>query len=166
MLRKLKSSMLLLPLVVWVGSTFGPSEFSWNRQFKHSTEIEEAILNYVEGVYIADSCRIYDSVHRGVVIRGTCAIEEGEQEDPAEVRSVKDLITHHGTANSSHLPGRVPAAKKIVIYDVQENTATARLTAAWGTEYIHLARIEGKWYLVNILCQPLAPHPGRWSSMV
>jgi hypothetical protein len=52
------------------------------------------------------------------------------------------------------------AVKKIEIFDVQDQTASGKLTAYWGTDYFQLAKFDGKWMIVNILWQgPLPPQP-------
>jgi len=35
--------------------------------------------------------------------------------------------------------------KEIIIYDVQDHTASAKLIAVWGTNYMHLAKYNGRW---------------------
>ena len=51
--------------------------------------------------------------------------------------------------------GKMPenAPKEVTVFDVQEQIATAKLTAWWGTDYMHLAKYDGKWMIVNILWQ-------------
>lgn len=51
--------------------------------------------------------------------------------------------------------GRAPktAPKEVVIYDVLDQTATAKLTAIWGIDYMHLAKYQGKWKIINVLWQ-------------
>ena len=51
--------------------------------------------------------------------------------------------------------GRVPtdAPKVVEVVDVLDRTATAKLTAAWGIDYLHLARYDGVWKIVNVLWQ-------------
>jgi hypothetical protein len=40
--------------------------------------------------------------------------------------------------------GRIPknSKKEIVVYDVADQTASAKLTAMWGVDYLHLAKFE------------------------
>lgn len=45
--------------------------------------------------------------------------------------------------------------KKIEIFDVLDRTASAKLTAVWGIDYMHLGKIDGKWKIVNIMWQSL-----------
>jgi hypothetical protein len=45
------------------------------------------------------------------------------------------------------------APKEITIYEVLDQTATAKLVAAWGIDYMHLAKFDGKWMITNVLWQ-------------
>ena len=46
-----------------------------------------------------------------------------------------------------------------VIFDVQDQTASAKLTAWWGTDYLLLARYDGRWMIREVLWQ--TPPPAR-----
>lgn len=50
-----------------------------------------------------------------------------------------------------HLPKDAP--KDITIFEVLDQTATAKLVAEWGVDYFHLAKFEGKWMIINVLWQ-------------
>lgn len=41
----------------------------------------------------------------------------------------------------------------IEIYDVNDKTASAKLTAVWGIDLMHLSKVEGKWKIMNIMWQ-------------
>jgi hypothetical protein len=51
--------------------------------------------------------------------------------------------------------GQVPedAPKEVVVFDIADQTASAKVTAIWGIDYLHLAKYEGKWKIINILWQ-------------
>ena len=52
---------------------------------------------------------------------------------------------------------RKDAPKEITIFEVQDQTATAKLVADWGTDYFHLGKFDGKWMIVNVLWQSPPP---------
>lgn len=41
----------------------------------------------------------------------------------------------------------------MTIFDVLDQTATVKLVAEWGTDYMHLAKFDGKWMIINVLWQ-------------
>jgi hypothetical protein len=49
--------------------------------------------------------------------------------------------------------------KKIEVFDVQDQTASAKLTAWWGTDYILLARQNNKWMITHVLWQSAPKKP-------
>ena len=44
-----------------------------------------------------------------------------------------------------------------VLYDVQDQTASAKLTAWWGTDYLLLAKDKGRWMILHVLWQSPPP---------
>ena len=45
------------------------------------------------------------------------------------------------------------APKEIAVFDVQDQTASAKLTAWWGTDYLLLGRHDGRWMITHVLWQ-------------
>ena len=41
----------------------------------------------------------------------------------------------------------------IEIYDVNDKTASAKLTAEWGIDYMHLCKVDDTWKIKNIMWQ-------------
>jgi hypothetical protein len=41
----------------------------------------------------------------------------------------------------------------VEVYDVQNQTASAKLTAFWGTDYLLLGKYDGKWMISSVLWQ-------------
>ncbi len=48
---------------------------------------------------------------------------------------------------------RKDAPKEVTIYDVLDQTATVKLVAEWGIDFMHLAKFDGKWTIINVLWQ-------------
>ena len=117
--------------------------------------VRQAVLDYVEGVYEVDPSRIERSVHPDLAKRGFM-IRRGETAYSSSTMTFQQLVELAKTYNKN---GRVPkdAPKEIVIYDVSDQTASAKLTAAWGIDYIHLAKYDGRWMFVNVLWQTHPP---------
>ena len=113
--------------------------------------VRQAVLDYVEGVYEVAPERIERSVHPELVKRGFY-IKKGESAYTFAPMTFAELVNLAKTYNKS---GRVPkdAPKEIVIFDVLDQTAAAKLTAVWGVDYFQLAKYDGKWKIVNILWQ-------------
>jgi hypothetical protein len=117
--------------------------------------VKAAVLDYVEAIYQAQPDRIERSVHPDLAKRGYYR-KRGEQAFTSEPMTYQQLFDLAGRWNKD---GKRPIAtypKDIVVYDVLNQTATAKLTAMWGVDYMHLAKYDGKWKIVNILWQEAA----------
>ena len=52
---------------------------------------------------------------------------------------------------------RDTSIKVVAVLDVLDQTAVAKVTAAWGVDYMQLAKFEGRWKIVQILWQSHPP---------
>ena len=119
--------------------------------------VRAAVLDYVEGVYEMNPSRIERSVHPELAKRGFM-LRRGDTAYSQSTMTFQQLIEVAKTYNKN---GRVPkdAPKEIVIFDVSDQTASAKLTAVWGIDYIHLAKYDGRWMFVNVLWQTPPKRP-------
>jgi hypothetical protein len=109
----------------------------------------QAVLDYVEGVYETDPTRIERSVHPELAKRGFFVTEK---EITESTMSYAQFIEHTKTYNKDgHFPPDAP--KEIIIYDVLDHTASVKLVAAWGIDYMHLAKDDGTWKIIHVLWQ-------------
>jgi hypothetical protein len=120
--------------------------------------VRQAALDYVEGIYEVSPQRIERSVHPDLVKRGFF-IKKGETVYSSSPMTFTELVNLSKTYNKS---GKLPktAPKEIIVLDVLDQTASVKLTAVWGIDYMHLAKYDGKWMIINILWQTL-PKPNR-----
>jgi hypothetical protein len=116
-----------------------------------------AVEDYVEGLYQVKPDRIKNSVHPELTKKGYWKAKDKTTYAYDGIMTFDQLVKLADTWNAK---GWLPkdAVKKIDIFDVQDQTASAKLTAHWGTDYFQLAKYDGKWMIVNILWQgPLPP---------
>jgi peptidoglycan/xylan/chitin deacetylase (PgdA/CDA1 family) len=113
--------------------------------------VRQAVLDYVEGVYDVAPERIERSVHPDLAKRGFY-IKKGEKTYTSSPMTFTELVN---LARNYNKDGKIPkdAPKDIVVFDVLDQIACAKLTAAWGVDYFQLAKYDGKWKIVNVLWQ-------------
>jgi phage gp16-like protein len=118
--------------------------------------VRQAVLDYVEGVYEVDPARIERSVHPDLAKRGFF-----KRPDEVTYRTgqmtFSQLVEVAKTWNKDRKLAK-DAPKEITIFDVLDQTASAKLVAAWGIDYFHLAKYDGKWKIVNVVWQS---HPKK-----
>jgi hypothetical protein len=116
-----------------------------------------AVEDYVDGLYLVQPERIKKSVHPELMKKGFWKGKDKTEYAYDGIMTFDQLVELAGKWNAKGWLSK-DAIKKIDIYDVQDQTAAAKLTAHWGTDYFQLAKFEGKWMIVNILWQgPLPP---------
>jgi hypothetical protein len=114
--------------------------------------VEEAVLDYVEGVYLVQPERIERSVHKDLRKLGYWRQDSSVdyQLAPMTYQQLYDLAARWNA--DGHVDAET-APKEIVVFDVLDKTAAAKLTAAWGVDYFQLGKYDGKWMIVNVLWQ-------------
>jgi hypothetical protein len=120
--------------------------------------VNRAVLDYVEGFYEGDSTKHVRSIHPDVKKYGFARDRtSGAYQGSAMAWEQFHAFTRRVREQNRQTPATAP--KGIDIYDVQDQTAVAKLTASWGTDYLTLAKYDGKWMVVHVLWQ--TPMPTR-----
>ncbi len=116
-----------------------------------------AVLDYVEGFYEGDSTRLVQSVHSSITKYGYAR----RGDDPAyngQPMSYQQMMDYaNWVAADASRKARPDAPKTITLYDVQDQTASAKLDAWWGTDYLLLGKYDGTWMIKHVLWQSPPP---------
>lgn len=123
-----------------------------------SAGVHRAVLDYLEGFYQGDTARIVRGVHPEVHKYGYYR-KQGETTYAGEPMSFAEMIDYARRVRARGRPAPADAPREVVIYDVQDRTASARLRAWWGTDYLLLARQDDGWKVTHVLWQ--SPPPAR-----
>jgi hypothetical protein len=113
--------------------------------------VRQAVLDYVEGFYQGDSTRFVRSVSPRVFKYGYFV-----GRDSAYTGSQMTWPQFHAYANRVKEQKRfqpATATKRVDIYEVLDQTASAKLTAYWGIDYLLLAKENGRWMITHVLWQ-------------
>jgi len=116
--------------------------------------VRRAVLDYVEGFYEGDTTKLVRSVAPTVHKYGY------SKRDAEYVGSQMPYTAFMSYANGvKEGRNRTPpdAPKEITLFDVQDQTASAKLTAWWGTDYLLLAQLNGRWMITHVLWQTPPP---------
>ena len=115
-----------------------------------------AALDYVEALYNAQPERIERSVHPNLVKRGF--YKETAASPYAELPMTYDqLVRLAGNWNKERK--RDISIKEVAVLDVLDQMAAAKVTAAWGIDYLLMAKYDGRWKITEILWQSHPPKP-------
>jgi hypothetical protein len=119
-------------------------------------QVERAALDYLEGFYEGDESKIRRGVHPDVVKVGFSVRRGGGgyESSPMSFQQMLDF------ARSVKEGGRFPPAdapKDVNVLDVLDQTAAVKVTAWWGSDYLHMARYDGAWKIIHVLWQSPPP---------
>lgn len=115
-----------------------------------------AVLDYVEGFYQGDTTRLVRSVWPEVRKYGYWRAKP-DVPYAGEAMAYPAFMAYANGVKSGRNKTPAAAPKDIVVYDVQDQTASAKLTAWWGTDYLLLAKEGGRWMIVQVLWQSPPP---------
>lgn len=157
-----KGILSVLLAFLWLGSLALPTraqdiERTFVAQQEDVEAVRQAVLDYVEALYLVDPSRIERGVSPGLAKLG---VGEGS-EPPSQMtehrmsyEKLLDLAAHWNKDGSEAAPD---AVKEVIIYEVLDYTSSVKLIASWGIDYMHLAKYNGQWMIINVLYQR---HPG------
>src|ERR1700741_4440976 len=102
--------------------------------------VEEAVLDYVEGIYLGDSSRLVRSISPAVVKYGYHK-KKDDSKYTGEPMSYQEMMDYANSVKKRNDPNAGKRPRKVELLDVQDQTASAKLYAWWGTDYILLAKM-------------------------
>ena len=114
-----------------------------------STAIRSAALDYVEGWYSGDAARMGRALHPELVKR-IVVNDTTTRKSVLQNMGASALVngTRHGYGKSTP---KERQQKEVDILDIFGNAASAKSTMADWIDYMHLAKVDGRWVIVNVL---------------
>ena len=113
-----------------------------------SAAIHAAALDYIEGWYSGDAQRMERAVHPGLAKRIFMPGPDG-------VASLRNMTAAELVASTREGRGsRTPVERRrtdVKVLDIFENSASVRVDAGSWVDYLHLAREESGWKIINVL---------------
>jgi hypothetical protein len=116
-----------------------------------------AVADYVDALYQVDPARVERSVHPSLSKLGFTRTAAGYAPARMTYDELRALAARWNAGRRVD-PARAP--REITVLDLLDQTASAKLVADWGVDYLHLAKYDGRWQIVNVLWQS-PPRPAR-----
>lgn len=113
-----------------------------------SAAIRETALNYVQGWYEGNAERMAKAVHPDLAKRIVRADSAGASR--LEHMTAETLVGYTRNGGGT----RTPAEKRVQdvrILDIFGNTASVRGEMAGWIDYMHMAKWNGEWRIINVL---------------
>jgi hypothetical protein len=114
--------------------------------------VTKAARDYIGAFYEGDSTRIVRSVSPTVVKYGYY-IPKGDSTYHGTGMSYAQMLDYVRQVKASGRSTPASAPREVVLLEVLDQIAAAKVVAWWGTDYLHLAKIEGRWMITQVIWQ-------------
>ena len=141
-MRRLQLFCALLALVAVPGNGSAQSAAD-------SAAIRATALDYMEGWYTADAARMERALHPELAKR---IVVTNPQNNRSNLGQQSALTLIQGTRNGGGK--NTPEAqqqKDVAILDIFQNAASVRATMSGWIDFMHMAKWNGRWVIVNVL---------------
>jgi hypothetical protein len=123
-----------------------------------SSAVRATALDYIDGWYTADADRMERALHPELAKR-IVFTDEASGQSRLDQQGAMTLVQ----ATRAGYGARIPESgrrKDISILDIHENVASLKIVAAGWIDYLHLARWNDEWKIINVLWE-LTPQAGE-----
>jgi hypothetical protein len=147
-------SLLSLLVVVFLPRALGAQSAA------DSAAIRATALDYIDGWYAGDAVRMERALHPELAKRIVMTDAQGRSRLGQQSAMTLVQNTQRGGGKET------PADKRkdeVRILDVYQNAASVRVQASSWVDYLHVAKSNGRWVIVNVLWEmdPAAMQQGR-----
>ena len=118
--------------------------------------IEQTVLDYIEGFYDGDEARMERALHPELAKRIAYLDATSGRGTLAEMSAL--ALTKLTRQKSDRPTPVVERQQEIVVFDIFNNAASARVIASTWIDYLHLSRLNGRWVIVNVLWEMKTGH--------
>jgi hypothetical protein len=138
-------------LILIVGLFFCASyvEAQTNVSETDKSAIKQTALDYIEGWYEGNAERMERALHPELAKR---IVRTNPQNGQSRLDQMSALTLVQGTrrGGGKQTP-KDKQQKDVVILDVYGNTASVKIIASDWIDYLHIAKSNGRWVIVNVL---------------
>ena len=113
-----------------------------------SAAIKQTALDYIEGWYEGNAERMERALHPELAKRIVRTNPEGRSR--LDQMSAMTLVQGTRRGGGKETP-KEKQQKDVTILDVFENAASVKVVASDWIDYLHLAKSNGRWVIVNVL---------------
>ena len=113
-----------------------------------SPGIRQAALDYIDGYYTGDGARMERAVHPELAKRIVRTNEQGRSQLGQMSAMTLVMGTRAGGGKDTPMAER---REDVTILDIYQNAASAKIYASGWVDYLHLAKWNGRWVIVNVL---------------
>lgn len=116
-----------------------------------SAAIRQAALDYIEGWYTGNGERMARAVHPALAKRNVLTDRVSGRSRLRQM-SADELVQSTREGGGRDTP-RSDRQQGVDVLDIFEGAASAKITATEFVDYLHLAKADGRWVIINVLTE-------------
>lgn len=149
---------ILFVSVVQVNAQSTPQSTPEAQSTPDAELIKQTALDYIEGFYDGNAERMERSLHPELAKRIVQKDQRGRSTlgQMGAMRLVQVTRIH----DAGDVIPKEKQQKDITVFDIFGNAASAKIIASGWIDYLHLAKWNGRWVIVNVLWE-LKPQPAK-----
>ena len=114
--------------------------------------VRRAVLDYLEGFYEGDTVKLVRALRPELFKYGFWK-EKDSTRYAGEKMTYAEAIAYAVKFRTQHRTTPATAPRDVTLFDVQDQTASAKVRAWWGTDYVLLGKYDGRWMISHVLWQ-------------
>ncbi|RYU93425.1 nuclear transport factor 2 family protein [Emticicia agri] len=130
---------------------FATAMYAQAQTSQDTERITQACMNYIEGFYEGDTLKIKASLRPTLTKFGYFKNKQSGKFEEDGYMTYKQAIDYAAGVYAKKRFPKADAPKVVKILDVSYNTAAAKITAWWGTDYLLLSRNGDNWIIDQVL---------------
>ncbi len=120
--------------------------------------IRQTALDYIEGWYEGNAERMERALHPELAKR---IVRTNPQNNQSRLDQMSAMTLVLGTRRGGGKDtAKERQQKDVTVLDIYQNAASAKIVASDWIDYLHLAKFNGRWVIVNVLWE-LKPNLNR-----
>lgn len=114
-------------------------------------EVRRAALDYIEGFYEGDTAKLVRAFRPEMYKYGFFKDSTGRYE--GEKMTFDEAIAYAKRIKTRNRPPNATWPRQVDIFEVLDQTASVKVTAWWGTDYLLLGKYNGRWQISHVMWQ-------------
>ena len=151
-MRTIVLALVLIPIA------FASVARAQNNEPSTEAQIRQTALDYIEGWYEGNAERMERALHPELAKR---IVNTNPQYNRSRLDQMSAMTLVQGTrrGGGKDTP-KEKQQKDVTILDIYQNAASVKVVASDWVDYLHVAKFNGRWVIVNVLWE-LKPAPAK-----
>lgn len=120
-----------------------------------SAAIKQAALDYIEGWYAGDVERMEKALHPDLAKR---VVRTHPKTGKSFVSHLsRSMMVEYTRGGGGTETPKEKQKSEVIILDISREIASVKTTSGEYIDYLHIAKVDGQWKLINVLWEPAEP---------